>query len=415
MTRRLAYSLIAAACVLPRAAALLHERNAILTSFTEKSDDIARVFLDSGTFGYIPGEPTAYTQPLYGWFLIAVYWVAGRHWWSIGTVQIAVALATALLVYETGRRFLSPRAGLLAAVIATLQPYLVWHDVHVNREIIDQLLGVSIFGLALVTAERRTPPLAAALGLVSGLAILSNARLLLLPLALAAYLLWRGAGWGAVACVPVVAALALTPWIVRNKVQVGCFALTTDARALWKANNPATYGILDSGQWIDSVPDPPGVPLTPQTARDFYLADGIKPHIDECAQQSYYQHLVWSFWEHHPGEKVKLAAQATRLLWDPRVGLDAGGAGDTGTLHHLRVWVEPLFVVPLYILAVAGLFLVGWGFRALALIFVGYETLAAWVFAGTTRYRVSWDFVLALLAAAALTRLPLWRSASQKR
>ena len=45
-------------------------------------------------------------------------------------------------------------------------------------------------------------------------------------------------------------------------------------------------------------------------------------------------------------------------------------------------------------------------FRVLALIFVGYETVAAWIFAGTTRYRVPWDFVLALLAAAALARLP---------
>jgi len=38
-------------------------------------------------------------------------------------------------------------------------------------------------------------------------------------------------------------------------------------------------------------------------------------------------------------------------------------------------------------------------------VFLGYETVAAWVFAGTTRYRVTWDFVLALLAAAAVDRL----------
>ena len=44
-------------------------------------------------------------------------------------------------------------------------------------------------------------------------------------------------------------------------------------------------------------------------------------------------------------------------------------------------------------------------FRALALIFVFHETAAAWVFARTTRYRVPWDFVLALLAAAAIDRL----------
>ena len=39
-------------------------------------------------------------------------------------------------------------------------------------------------------------------------------------------------------------------------------------------------------------------------------------------------------------------------------------------------------------LAIVGLFVVAPSFRALALIFVGYETVAAWVFAGTTRYRV---------------------------
>ena len=46
---------------------------------------------------------------------------------------------------------------------------------------------------------------------------------------------------------------------VRNKVQVGCFAITTDARALWKANNENTYDVLARGGWIDDVPELPGV------------------------------------------------------------------------------------------------------------------------------------------------------------
>jgi hypothetical protein len=37
------------------------------------------------------------------------------------------------------------------------------------------------------------------------------------------------------------------------------------------------------------------------------------------------------------------------------------------------------------------------------------------VFAGTTRYRVAWDFVLALLAAAALSRVPWARLVSRRR
>src|SRR3954454_9774871 len=99
----------------------------------EKSDALARIFLASHTFGYLPGEPSASTQPMYGWFLIAVYWLAGPPWGSLRTAQGAGAVAPALLVYEIGRRFVSPRAGLMGAVIATLQPYLIWHDVHGNR------------------------------------------------------------------------------------------------------------------------------------------------------------------------------------------------------------------------------------------------------------------------------------------
>ena len=38
------------------------------------------------------------------------------------------------------------------------------------------------------------------------------------------------------------------PWVVRNRVQVGCFAITTDAHALWKANNINTYKTLADGQ-----------------------------------------------------------------------------------------------------------------------------------------------------------------------
>jgi 4-amino-4-deoxy-L-arabinose transferase-like glycosyltransferase len=392
----------------------VHERDSITSAFTEKSDIFAQVFVKYGTFGLIPGEPSAYTQPLYGWFLIPVYWIFGRSWLSIGLAQILLAIVTALLVYEIGRRILGPRAGLAAAVLATLNPYLIWHDVHVNREIVDQLLGAAMFFLALLAGVRRSLPLATALGLVSGLAILSNTRLLFLPVAFAGYLLWRRSGWVAAALVPALAALTLLPWLVRNEVQVGCFTLTTDSRALWKANNLETYGLLKRGLWIDTLDTLPNQPYfgpTPTQARDHYLATGEKTDVRECYQQGRWTHLVLQFWEHHPGAKLKLMAQATELLWDPAVTADNEVSGTSGVFRSLRHLAEPAFVIPLYALAIAGLFLVPMPFRVLALIFVGYETLAAWVFAGTTRYRVPWDFVLALLAAAALTRIPLRRGA----
>jgi len=404
VTRSRAYALVIAAAALPRLVVLLHERSGVLEDM-EKSDTLARVLLKSGTFGYIPGEPSANTQPLYGWFLWLVYWLAGRQWWSVGVAQLVIAVATALVVYEIGRRQLSSRAGLLAAVAATLQPYLVWHDVHGNREILDQLLGAAMFGLALVA---RTPAMGAALGFVTGVAILSNSRLVVLPVVFALYLLWRRAGWLAILAVPVLAAVALAPWVVRNKVQVGCFAVTTDARALWKANNLGTYETLRRGGWIDDVPDipqrqpiRPGPWYTPYEAGRYYANHGVKLPVDECAQEAHYEHLVWEFWKHHPGAKAKLAAQATWMLWSPRVEREGGPSAGVDPVRH---YVEPVWMIALYILAVIGLFVVATPLRVLALLFVGYETLAAWVFAGTTRYRVPWDFALALLAAAAVER-----------
>jgi 4-amino-4-deoxy-L-arabinose transferase-like glycosyltransferase len=405
--------LVALVAAAPRVLVLLYERGDILSSFTEKSDDFAQTLAASGTFGFLPGHPSAYTQPLYGWFLAGLYWALSRNWAIVGAAQIAVATATALVVWWTGRRFLSARAGLLAALISTLHPYLIWHDVHVNREILDQLIGAGAFCLCLLAAERATPLLAAALGVVLGLALLSNSRLIALPVVLAAYLVWTRVSPAAVLIVLVLTCATVAPWVIRNRVQVGCYALTTDARALWKANNVHTYATLARGGWIDDVPPLPGGPPSPQDAAEHFQATGEYVAVDECAQMRLYRHETVEFWRHHPGEKTKLMAQATRMLWDPRPTKTESGP-EAGGHPTLRTWAEAAYAIPLFVLALLGLGAVPRRFLTLALVFLAYETLAAWLFAGATRYRTPWDFVLALLAAAAIDRY-LARRASASR
>jgi 4-amino-4-deoxy-L-arabinose transferase-like glycosyltransferase len=391
--------LIAFAAIVPRVIVLVHERRDILTAFTDKSDDFAQTFVKHGTFGFLPGEPSAYTQPLYGFFLVPVYWIFGRHWWSVGVVQILVATATAFLVYAIGARVMSRRAGTVAAVLSTLSPYLIWHDVHLNREILDQLVGAAFVLCALIAADRRSWTLAAAARLCGGLAVLGNVRLLLLPVLVALYLVFRtGWTWAPLALVAA-AAVTVMPWVVRNRVEVGCFALTTDARALWKANNLQTYDLLAEGKWIDDVRDPPGHPFpNPEEARDIYIQSGRKIHVDECSNASYYQHRVREFWQDHPGAKAKLAGQAMRMQWDPRTTASATESGQ-GAVRDLA---QPMYTSALFALAIAGLFLAPPPFAALALLVLAYQTLAAMLFVGATRYRVPYDFLIALLAAATL-------------
>ena len=400
--RRAHLWLVALAAIVPRVIVLVQEREKILTAFTDKSDDFALTFVHHGTFGLVPGQPSAYTQPLYGFFLVPVYWIFGREWWSAGFVQILVATATAFLVYAIGTRVLSRSAGVFAAVVSTLNPYLVWHDVHLNREILDQLLAAALVLCVLVAADRRSVAWSVAAGVYAGLAILGNVRLSALPLVLAVYLLLRvGWSWAPVALV-VAAAVTVAPWIVRNRAELGCFALTTDGRALWKANNLQTYALLTHGKWIDDVKDPPGHPFpNPEEARVLYQRGRGTYDIDECANESYYQHKAWRFVREHPGAKAKLAGLAVRMEWDPRTTASATDSGH----GVLRTWAQPLYTALLYALAIAGLFFAPRRFAALVVVILAYQTLAAVVFVGATRYRITTDFLLALLAAAVFERL----------
>lgn len=401
---RLAAGLVATAAIVPRLVVLLVERGNILTAYTEKSDDFARTFVATGTFGFIPGVPSADTQPLYGWFLIPLYWIFGRHWLVVGLAQIAVATLTALLVYAIGRRVV-PRFAALAAIVATLNPYLIWHDVHVNREILDQAVLAGLVLAVLVAVDRRSRWLMVLVGALCGVAILGNSRLAALPVLIAVYVAWRLPAQRvlAVLAILVSAAVVVSPWVIRNKVQVGCFAITTDGRALWKANNANTYRVLAHGGWIDDVPQV-GFAPTPQDAYEHWLQTGQIESVNECAQMRTFEHKTFHFWRQHPGEKAKLMGQATELLWDPRSHETQGRSGKGTWRDTARRVGEPLYMIPIYVLAIVGLFVAERAFVWLAVLLLAYNTAAAMLFAGTTRYRVPFDFLLVLLAAAAVER-----------
>jgi hypothetical protein len=200
-------------------------------------------------------------------------------------------------------------------------------------------------------------------------------------------------------------AVVLLPWVIRNRVQVGCFALTTDSRALWEANNSLTLNVLRRGSWIDNVPLPKSFPPSAQDAGREYRRHGKIVHVDECAQVPFYQDKVLTFWAHHPGEKVKLAAQGSLMLWNPTVSPPPTRSDAIGWLTSLRDSVEPIFVAPIFLLALYGLTRVPRRVAVLSVILLAYQWGLAIVFVGATRYRVPWDFVAALLAGAALVDL----------
>jgi hypothetical protein len=128
-------------------------------------------------------------------------------------------------------------------------------------------------------------------------------------------------------------------------------------------------------------------------------------HVDECAQMRFYRSKALHFVADHPAEKAKLAGQAARMLWDPRSLKTIGREGHGGFVDRARTWVQPLYETPLYALALLGLFLLPRRVAWLFVLLLAYQTLVAMAFAGTTRYRVPWDFTLALAATPVLLAL----------
>jgi 4-amino-4-deoxy-L-arabinose transferase-like glycosyltransferase len=404
-TRR-AVLLLVLATTLPRLAALLHERGSILVDNVDKGDTFAQTYLATGTYGFIPGHPSAYTQPLYGWFLVPLYWIFGRSWETVGVAQIVASACTVLIVWQIGRRWSTPAVGLLAGLAVALHPYLIWHDVHMNREILDQLLAAALTYLTLHAAERFEWRRAAMLGAVLGLSILANVRLAALPFVIGAYLLWRSAvtrrALLSFLALLAAAAVVVAPWVVRNRADVGCWAVTTDARALWKANNLGTHATLERGGWIDNVPIPKSFPLDPQDVYFHWQKTGVVIPYSECAQMTSYEHEVTQFWLHHPGAKAKLVPVDLQWLWQPSVVETASSPGASSWVGTLRSTAEPVYMIAIYVLAIVGIFLVPRALAALVLLLLAYQTIVAMIFVGVTRYRVPWDFLLDLLAAVAL-------------
>ena len=99
-----------------------------------------------------------------------------------------------------------------------------------------------------------------------------------------------------------------------------------------------------------------------------------------------------------PGDSI----EAIRREVEERAVKTEGRASTGGFVDRARTWVQPVYEIPLYLLALAGLLLLPRRLAVLIVALLAYQTLAAIGFAGDTRYRVPWDFTLALAAAASV-------------
>ena len=377
-----------AVAAVPRLAVLLHERGDILDRVHREERRLrADLRRQTGTFGFIPGEPSAWTQPLYAFFLIPIYWIFGR-------VVVGGRPGP-----DRGRgrrpRCSSTRSGGASSrsgpawsrrCVATLNPYLVWHDVHVNREILDQLLAAAIVLLTLLAGGRGgrcgSAPSSASR---SALAILGNTRLLFLPLVCCAYLLGREPrtlGGGRRRARGLRA--RLLP-VGRAERGVGRLLHAHDrhARALEGEQPEHVRHARSAGSGSTTCRSCRTSRPRPSSPATYYKVDGKVRPWTSARRCGFYRHEVFEFWRDHPGEKARLAGQAAWMLWDPQAIRTEGRAESGGVVDTLREWVAAGVLDPaLRARARSASVLLPRRLALLGVALLAYQTLAALGFAG---------------------------------
>ena len=281
----------------------------------------------------------------------------GANWWSVAPAQILGARDMARV---RDRRPSSRRAAPLSPPSSRRSTRTSSaRRPHQPRDR-DQLVAVVL--LTLLVVEKPNALRSTLLGLAAGVSMLGNTRLVFLPILCVLFVLWRlpRTRIAAVSAVVILAgsAVAVFPWLVRNETSVGCFTLTTDGRAMWKANNPRTYDLLRSGQWIDNI----GSILRPRQARssDSEEANGIyveltgsfiRTSVCRCASTRSRVRLLA---RRLAGSKAR--ALSAKLLWQPNVLEDRLTRRGDSSRHHCRATSRRMIVV--YALALVRLFLV---------------------------------------------------------
>jgi hypothetical protein len=333
--------------------------------------------------------------PLYPYFIAVLY----RGFGTLAAVQWAQAAVGSLLVPAVGRvgsAAFGRRAGLLAAALVVIYPDLVWFSVRFWSETLFMVFLWWAVERTIKADAARSVPVAAAAGLLFGLAALTRElALYLAPIAML-WVLRPTSGWrpsprstwrAAALALGVVASVA--PWTLRNAVVFQAFipVSTMGGLNLWQGNT-----------------------LTLNHYQIYEITDQIEGPV---AQDRYCRRMAWhSIRDRQPlwifeklGSQMPEFWKAGSEIVDQFVGREACGPLPLRT----RILLEIVTVGPW--LLVLGPFLLGlarvrWNaVGGLLVALLAAYNLAHVVALATTRYRLPVIPVVFMVAAALIVGL----------
>jgi 4-amino-4-deoxy-L-arabinose transferase-like glycosyltransferase len=335
-------------------------------------------------------EPSAYHPPLFSLYLGAVSRLGADSALAHRVAACVVGAAAVGAVGLLGRRLAGNRAGLLAAGIAALYPYLWINDAVVLSESLLALITALMLLAAYSFWRTPSPWRAAALG--AGIALLALTRaegvllfaLLALPVALAV----PGLDWRSrlerIGVMALAALVLVAPWVAYNlaRFDASAYLSTGSGVTLVDSSCDAVYSGPFIGWWT-------------------FLCIPDRISNDEAVNDRENREVALRYVRHHMSELPKVVAARVGRMWGvfrPLQTADLDGRG----VNADRVGLVASYV--LIPLAIGGLVVLRRRRESiLPMLALGaMVTITAALFYGAVRFRVPADVAIVVCAAVAV-------------
>lgn len=284
--------------------------------------------ITSGTFGFAPGEPTTQRGPIFPLVEIPLYLIFAERYAAWSLVLLFLDTCTCVLLMRLGRRIWGNRAALLAGLFYAVHLPVAYYSAQINQ--FTSVLPLVVLWLYFITSWDLRPSgkvHCVALGLVSGLLILSKVVYLPVVIGSAAVLLWTNrqkpgakVATRRLAVTLLIATAVVAPWTYRNYVVTdGKFIpvqslfweavwqkfviLELDAQEGWNRPSGRTlqYLLARQKELIQSLGDQYATQLTGAKRELYYekafrgqVLDWLKTNPAACLRNIL--NNVWYFW-----------------------------------------------------------------------------------------------------------------------
>jgi 4-amino-4-deoxy-L-arabinose transferase-like glycosyltransferase len=216
--------------------------NILYPGYTDGEDyrNIAHSIIETGVYGYA-GRPSAFRPPAYPVLMALIWKIFGETLTPVRLFQIALFVIMAICYTCITLMYFGRFAAALTAVVLSVYPLFVFMTTEIATESLYMTLASIVFALTFMLLDNKQKVtnkavVAFAAGLCCGAGILTRPNMVFIFLLLQTFLILhlfglskRTGNWIA----PSIGLwagtfLVLTPWLIRNQLQIGAPVLTTN-------------------------------------------------------------------------------------------------------------------------------------------------------------------------------------------